>query len=265
MCREERASSGASCHGLLACSSTDPSTLASFEGTTVASWYRRSPTMDAKSLETHALLIGPALAFTAGFADASTFVGADGIFCAHVTGNFVVLAADLALHARGDEWLKLATFPIFVAAVLVSTWVHRRTAPVTSPPAARALLAAKSLLFGLAAAVAWLVPTSEPGVGRVAVVALLVTAMGIQNAIHRLNPVLGPMTTVMTGNVTAWFVDAFTPATPEGARKRRDVGLVIVSFAAGCAAGALGVARFGFPVLVVPTAVTLFARSQLHP
>jgi uncharacterized membrane protein YoaK (UPF0700 family) len=219
--------------------------------------------MDAKPLETHALLVGPALAFTAGFADASTFVGADGIFCAHVTGNFVVLAADLALHVRGDEWLKLATFPIFVAAVLASTWVHRRGAPATTPRAARALLAAKSLLFGFAAAVGWLIPTSEPGVGRIAVVGLLVIAMGIQNAIHRLNPVLGPMTTVMTGNVTAWFVDAFTPATPEGARKRRNLGLVIASFAGGCTVGALGVARFGFAVLVVPTAVTLFARSQV--
>jgi len=212
-----------------------------------------------------ATILGSTLGFVAGFSDASTYVGADGVFCAHVTGNFVVLAADLARHADADEWLKLATFPIFVAAVLASTWIHRRNAPATSPPAARALLAAKSLLFGVAAAVGWLVPASGPGVGRVAVVALLVIAMGIQNAIHRLNPVLGPMTTVMTGNVTAWFVDAFTPATPEAARKRRHLGLVIASFAGGCTVGALGVARFGFPVLVVPTAVTLFARSQVRP
>ena len=40
------------------------------------------------------------------------------MFCAHVTGNFVVLDADVARGARADEWLKLATFPIFVSAVL---------------------------------------------------------------------------------------------------------------------------------------------------
>ncbi len=220
--------------------------------------------MTAKPVNVTALLIGPALSFTAGLADASTFVGADGIFCAHVTGNFVVLAADLARHARADEWLKLATFPIFVAAVLASTWVHRCVAPDVSARSARALLAVESLLFGTAAVVGWFTHASVSGVGRIAIVALLITAMGIQNAIHRLTPTFGPMTTVMTGNVTNWFVEALAPHTPEGARKRRLLGLVIASFAAGCAVGALGVARFGFAVLVVPTAVTLFARSQVE-
>jgi uncharacterized membrane protein YoaK (UPF0700 family) len=219
--------------------------------------------MVAKPSETSALLVGPALAFTAGFADASTFVGADGIFCAHVTGNFVVLAADLARSAHGDEWLKLATFPIFVAAVLTSTWVRRSTGsegPARSP---RALLATKSLLFGTAAIIGWFTQASISGPGRIAIVTLLVTAMGIQNAIHRLTPTFGPMTTVMTGNVTNWLVEMLEPLTPEGARKRHLLGRVIASFAAGCIGGALGVARFGFVVLAVPAAVTLFARSQV--
>src|ERR1700689_4701038 len=133
--------------------------------------------MAATPSETTTHLIGPALAFTAGFSDASTYVGADGIFCAHVTGNFVVLAADLARHARADEWLKLATFPIFVAAVLASTWVHRRLAPDVSARSARALLAVESLLFGTAAIVGWFTHASVSGVGRIAIVALLITAM----------------------------------------------------------------------------------------
>jgi uncharacterized membrane protein YoaK (UPF0700 family) len=144
--------------------------------------------MAATPSETTARLIGPALAFTAGFADASTFVGADGIFCAHVTGNFVVLAADLARSARGDEWLKLATFPIFVAAVLISTWVHRFYATDVTGRSPRTLLAAKSMLFGTAAIVGAFTHASVSGPGRTAIVALLVTAMGIQNAMHRLTP-----------------------------------------------------------------------------
>lgn len=219
--------------------------------------------MAAKPPETSAFPIAPALAFTAGFADASTFVGADGIFCAHVTGNFVVLAADLARGARADEWLKLATFPIFVAAVLTSTWVHRSIASEVTARSPRVLLAAKSLLFGAAAIVGWLTHASVSGPGRVAVVTLLVTAMGIQNAMHRLNPTLGPMTTVMTGNVTNWFVEALAPVTPDGARKRRLLGLVIASFGAGCIVGALGVARFGFAALAAPAVVTLLARSKV--
>ena len=225
--------------------------------------HSNATTMAATPIKSSALLVGPALAFTAGFADASTFVGADGIFCAHVTGNFVVLAADLARHASADEWLKLATFPIFIAAVLTSTWVHRRLTLDVTSRSPRALLAVESLLFGIAATVGGFTDASVSGPGRIATVALLVSAMGIQNAVHRLSPTFGPMTTVMTGNVTNWFVEAFAPVTPEGARKRRLLGIVIASFAAGCIVGALGVARFGFAMLVVPTAVTLFARSRV--
>jgi uncharacterized membrane protein YoaK (UPF0700 family) len=215
-------------------------------------------------IKTNALLVGPALSFMAGFADASSFVGADGIFCAHVTGNFVVLAADLARHARADEWLKLATFPIFVAAILVSTSIHRRFGTEPTPRSTRALLAVKSALFAVAVAVTFVVPTSTPGLGRTLVVSLLVAAMGMQNAIHRLTPTLGPMTTVMTGNVTQWFVEARIPGPPANADKHRLLAFVILAFALGCVGGALGVARFGFAVLVVPTGVALFARSRIR-
>jgi hypothetical protein len=74
---------------------------------------------------------------------------------------------------------------------------------------------------------------------------------------------LGPMTTVMTGNVTNWFAETLAPLTPEGARKRRLLGLVIVSFVSGCLIGGLGVAHGGFGVLAIPTVVILFARSQV--
>jgi uncharacterized membrane protein YoaK (UPF0700 family) len=127
----------------------------------------------------------------------------------------------------------------------------------------RALLAAKSLLFGAAAIVGRFTHASESGPGRIAIVTLLVTAMGIQNAFHRLNPTFGPMTTVMTGNVTSWFVEGFSAVTPESVRKRRLLGIVIASFAAGCVAGALGVAHAGFGVLAVPAVVILLARSQI--
>jgi uncharacterized membrane protein YoaK (UPF0700 family) len=215
-------------------------------------------------LKTNAFVVGPVLSFMAGFADASSFVGADGIFCAHVTGNFVVLAADLARHARADEWLKLATFPIFVAAVLASASIHRRFGTEPTPRSTRALLAGKSALFAAAVVVTFVLPTGVPGIGRTLVVSLLVTAMGMQNAIHRLAPTLGPMTTVMTGNVTQWFVEARIAGPPANAEKRRLLAFVIAAFAVGCVAGALGVTRFGFFVLVVPMGLALVARSRIR-
>ena len=71
------------------------------------------------------------------------------------------------------------------------------------------------------------------------------------------------MTTVMTGNVTQWFVETLIPGTPESAKKHRVLGLLIAAFAAGCACGALGVAELRFTVLVVPMVVTLLVRSRV--
>jgi uncharacterized membrane protein YoaK (UPF0700 family) len=207
-----------------------------------------------------AFAVGACLAFIAGFSDASSFVGADGIFCAHVTGNFVVLAADVARHAHADEWLKLATFPIFVTAVLGATRAYRRAAE-PGPGATRQLLGVMSALFAAAALLGVAAPSAP--FAKPVIVALLVIAMGLQNAMHRLNPALGPMTTVMTGNVTGWLFERIRPGPPANAPKHRALGAAIAAFALGCACGALGVARLGFGVLVVPLAVGLFARSRV--
>jgi uncharacterized membrane protein YoaK (UPF0700 family) len=203
------------------------------------------------------------LAFIAGFADASSFVGAQGIFCAHVTGNFVVLAADLARDAGKDEWLKLATFPIFVATVLAVTALHRKF-ELEPPAATRRLLVVKAVLFTAAAALgpaAGAPPTGGPA--RESIVALLVTAMGVQNAMHRIHGKLGPMTTVMTGNVTQLISDSLAPATAEARARRKLLGAVILAFAVGCAAGAVSVWRLGFAMLVIPALASIGTRALL--
>jgi uncharacterized membrane protein YoaK (UPF0700 family) len=203
------------------------------------------------------------LAFIAGFADASTFVGAQGVFCAHVTGNFVVLAADLARGVDKDEWLKLATFPIFVATVLAVSAMHRRLA-LDPPVMTRRLLSLKAIIFVAAAALgpaAGTPPASGPP--RAAIVALLVTAMGIQNAMHRIHGKLGPMTTVMTGNVTQLLADSIAPSTPEARARRQALVAVILSFAVGCATGAVSVWRFGFAMLLIPAVAALGTRALL--
>ncbi len=209
------------------------------------------------------VILSGALGFVAGFSDAATFVGAAGVFCAHITGNFVVLAADVALHARADEWLKLATFPIFVAAVLSSTWLYHRLQVRFGPRTVRSLLLLKAVLIGSAAVVGLDAASREIGPRRTIIVALLVTAMGIQNALHRLIPTPLPgMTTVMTGNVTQWLTEAMAPADKRDRNRQRVLALLVATFAVGCGAGALGVARLGFGVLAVPALVTLVARSR---
>ncbi|QSQ17876.1 YoaK family protein [Myxococcus landrumensis] len=200
-------------------------------------------------------MIPTALAFIAGYADAVTFVGAGGIFCAHVTGNFVVLAADLARGAKADEWLKLATFPIFVLAVFLSSHLHRRVGR-----SSRLLLLLQAVAFAVAAAVP--LALKGPAAHQVVVV-FAVVAMGMQNAMHRVAPTLGPMTTVMTGNVTQWFVEKVIPGAPENVGKHRSLGFIILAFSLGCLGGAFGVQHWGFAAFLAPMGLSLLVRSRL--
>lgn len=63
------------------------------------------------------------LSFVAGYADTSTFVGADGLFSAHVTGNFVIFAYDIVTNQIAGSWIKLIAFPVFILAVFISTLI----------------------------------------------------------------------------------------------------------------------------------------------
>ena len=50
------------------------------------------------------------LSLIAGFVDSATFIHLHELFSAHVTGNFVVLAAAIGKGARSNDALKLLAF-----------------------------------------------------------------------------------------------------------------------------------------------------------
>ncbi len=62
------------------------------------------------------------LTFVAGYCDTVTFLAANEVFSAHVTGNFILLAHDVVHRSDGETWTKLLTFPVFVAAVMAGGW-----------------------------------------------------------------------------------------------------------------------------------------------
>jgi uncharacterized membrane protein YoaK (UPF0700 family) len=92
------------------------------------------------------------LSFNAGYIDTAGFLALQGLFTAHVTGNFVTLGASLALGSSGAI-AKLLALPIFCAVViatrLLNTWLSER-----HRPALDALIALKVLLLLIGAALA---------------------------------------------------------------------------------------------------------------
>lgn len=231
--------------------------------------------LKSDAMKRRLLLASAGLAFVAGYADTASFVGANGVFCAHVTGNFVVLAADLAGGGHAGDWLKLTTFPLFVFAVALTTRVTRGGSPL--PP--RTLVWVSVVLLALVAGLAWVAslsglssaadPSSAAGLATFVppapstlfesvLVGVMVLAMGVQNAMHRLHPNLGPMTTVMTGNVTGFVSELVHFVRSKGDTSKLKLGgALIVAFTLGCASGAFGTHYFGFASVIVPALVLL--------
>lgn len=220
----------------------------------------RSSRSERRSIDRDGL-IGTGLAFTAGFVDAAAFIALAGLFTAHVTGNFVLIGAELVSTSTGVI-AKILALPAFVLAVMATRLValaleRRRLAPLRYLLGIEAVVLASFGTSGLA-----LAPfTSPDSLPAVFVSMLGVSAMGIQNAIGRLS--LGHLaaTTVMTVNVTQTVLDATDlwtgtsgPDNPARARLRRMLPAVF-AFALGALAGAFGVAAWSFWCLSVPVVV----------
>ena len=202
-------------------------------------------------------LLGTSLAFTAGFVDAGAFIALTGLFTAHVTGNFVLIGAELA-SASGGVLAKILALPVFILAValtrLIALALERRG---TSP--LRPLLALEAaVLIAFATIGAAMSPLGPPDGGKAIGVGMLgVAAMGIQNGIGRL--VIGHLaaTTVMTVNVTQAVIDLTDRLCGSrlveqvSTRLRRTLSAVL-AFAAGALAGAFGVAALSFWCVLVP-------------
>src|SRR5712671_376077 len=147
------------------------------------------------------------LSLNAGFVDTAGFLGLQGLFTAHVTGNFVTLGAALVLGTHGVV-AKLLALPEFV---LVVALVRLAGAALAARrwPVVRLLLAAKVVLL---IAFFVLAVTLGPFADSDAPAALLtgfagVAAMAVQNAVQRIHLASLPPGTLMTGNTTQAVLD----------------------------------------------------------
>jgi uncharacterized membrane protein YoaK (UPF0700 family) len=219
------------------------------------------------------------LALIAGFVDTLGFVALFGLFTAHVTGNFVLIGADLAGEGKG-VLVKLLAFPAFIAGIALSSLVVKSVHRQRSPRVARRLYLLQAFLLALfLAAGLHAVPVTNPDSPWVLLCGSLgATAMGVQNAHSKLVKRVGIPNTVMTGNVTQAVLDAIDilfggseePAERRMVRERFVATMpAVLGFAIGAISGALAYVHLSFWALLFAVALLLFmawraGRLSLH-
>lgn len=197
------------------------------------------------------------LSFTAGYVDTAGFLSLQGLFTAHVTGNFVTLGASLVLGTSG-ALAKLLALPVFCAVVLtvrlLATLLSKFWRPVFE-----ILLGFELLLLTAGAALAILSGPFHDGDSRQAILTgmVLVAAMAIQNAVHRIYLGSAPPSTLMTGTTTQIMIDLADvmvrgPSAGQAGARSSKMMLNVIMFAIGCGAAALLFMRFGMWCFVVP-------------
>lgn len=210
--------------------------------------------------------IAALLSFNAGCVDTIGFLGLQGLFTAHVTGNFVTLGAALVLGHHGIV-NKILALPEFIATVAVARLagaaMRRREWPVLRIflIVEVALLAA----FWVLAVVYGPFPDADTPVALLTGFAGI-AAMALQNAVQRVHLASLPPTTIMTGNTTQVTIDAvdlLTGATSTPAVRTRfgQLAFGIVIFATGCAVAALLFWLFGFWSLLLSVFIGAVAAA----
>ena len=197
------------------------------------------------------------LAYTSGFVDTLSFIALFGLFAAHITGNFVLIATSLAEMDHG-LWMKLLAVPVFIASA-VATRIFIIRCEQNRRDAAKHVLIAQAPLLATFITVALASPPFERGDQPLALLTSLLAAAGmaIQNTASRTFLRTLPPTTVMTGNLMQIIVDAVDlvhghePLDAKRARLARLVPMVL-AFIVGTLCGAIGYTSVGFASLVVP-------------
>lgn len=191
-----------------------------------------------------------ALAFIAGMVDVISWLTLGGLFTAHVTGNLVVMAADL-VDGRGMRPAQALAVPLFLI-VAAGIAVGNRVFHPHSRTLIRILLWVQTGLLAASASVAALVmPSGEPhGLGAGLVAMLAVAAMASQNALLHLASKPIPTTAVMTGNLVVAAMSlasvvASRWSDAEAKSRWQSTWPILAGFVAGCALGAASVSAVG--------------------
>lgn len=212
------------------------------------------------------MIVKPSLAtllsLNGGYVDTAGFLALQGLFTAHVTGNFVTFGATI-VHGSTGASAKLLALPVFcIVIVLTRLASHRlmsRNAPVL-----RILLAAQVALLALGGALAVAFGPFADGDAPAALVTgmVLVAAMAVQNAAHRAHLPETPPSTLMTGTTTQIMIDLADLAcgTADASKVRPRMlrmATSVAAFAIGCGLAAVLFIAAGRWCFVLPPVLIL--------
>jgi uncharacterized membrane protein YoaK (UPF0700 family) len=215
----------------------------------------------------------PALPFVlsvvAGATDVIGFLGLNGLFTAHITGNIVVLAAHM-VAGEPTIFSYILSLPVFMLVLFLTRLfagaIERAGRDTLGP------LLLLQLLF--LAGFLGLCVTAGPWPDANAILAIVagmfgVAAMAVQNALVQIALKNSPTTAVMTTNVTHFMLDLGAvlvgrdPVEVAKARSRAAHTLpVIIGFTIGCGLGAAGEAAAGLWSLTLPAGLALLALAM---
>jgi uncharacterized membrane protein YoaK (UPF0700 family) len=217
-------------------------------------------------------LLPTVLSVTAGSVDVIGFLGLGGLLTAHITGNLVILAANI-VSGGAAQLAPMLSVPVFILA-LGLTRLLAGVLEASGLASLRPLLLLQFLLLAgvLALCVAAGSRINPDAPGAIVAGMLGVSAMAVQNALVQISLRGAPATAVMTSNITRFVMDAGTvllgrdPDDVARARSRvTHTWPAIVSFAVGCGLGAAFEAATGLWALTLPTGLALLALAMGPP
>jgi len=212
------------------------------------------------------------LSLIAGSTDIIGFLGLNGLFTSHITGNLVVLAAHIV---AGDPTIfsYVLSVPVFMMMLfltrLLAGGLEQAGVSTLQPLLLLQLLFLVGFLSVCVAAGPW---RDANAILAVTAGMFGVAAMAVQNALVQISLKNSRATAAMTANVTRFMLDlgealaGGDAAKVAEARNRAMHTLpVIVGFTIGCGLGAAGEAVAGLWSLALPTGLALLAFAMGLP
>jgi uncharacterized membrane protein YoaK (UPF0700 family) len=219
----------------------------------------------ASRLQQRLLLV---LSLVAGSTDVISFLGLNGLFTSHITGNLVILAAHAVTGGKA-ELARMLAVPIFIVVVTLAT-VIAKVMEAKGIASLRPMLLLQFLLLTgfLIIALAGGPEIADEKIGMLAGM-LAVSAMAVQHALVQLSLKGSPATAVMTSNVTRFAIQLGELLrggdSIEVAEARKQVAHTlspIVGFTLGCGLGAACEALFGLRSIALPVSLALLAFAM---